>query len=344
MEKRVTIYDIARELQISTATVNRALTGKDRVSEKTRERVFEAAQRMGFKPNQLARSLARRPVRIAVVAFTSFPEFHGEFLKGVAESSEELRDFNVAVDCFAYDRGSSDSAEGDAYLEDTLALIAQKRYDGALVCARDARNFDLLRDRGVCTATAVTDVNPLYRRFCIQYNGFVAGKLAAEIIYRVGDRSRPVAIASGRQTDVSIHREIVDGFREQLAQTPLKLATIYYHRDDEELAYSETLRVLSQYPDLGAIYVNSFNSRNVLRAVCERGLAGRLTIVTSDVYQELRGFIQNGTVVATIFQNQYQQGRQGLRLLYQTIAEGLDVPSTVTIAPEVAFASNLELF
>ena len=42
MEKRTTIYDIARELGISTATVNRALNGKPRVKEETRAQVLEA--------------------------------------------------------------------------------------------------------------------------------------------------------------------------------------------------------------------------------------------------------------------------------------------------------------
>ena len=60
MEKRVTIYDIAARLGISTATVNRALTGKPRVKEETRELVLKTAAEMGFKPNTLARSLARR--------------------------------------------------------------------------------------------------------------------------------------------------------------------------------------------------------------------------------------------------------------------------------------------
>ena len=65
MEKRVTIYDIAARLGISTATVNRALTGKPRVKEQTRELVLKTAAEMGFKPNTLARSLARRRLKLA---------------------------------------------------------------------------------------------------------------------------------------------------------------------------------------------------------------------------------------------------------------------------------------
>ena len=55
----VTGKDIARELGISQPTVSRILNGREdaRVSDETRARVFEAAQRLGYRPNAIARSL-----------------------------------------------------------------------------------------------------------------------------------------------------------------------------------------------------------------------------------------------------------------------------------------------
>ena len=123
MDKRVTIYDIAARLGISTATVNRALTGKPRVKEQTRELVLKTAAEMGFKPNTLARSLARRRLKLAVLGFTSFPEFHGQFLKGARDAGAELEDFNTQVDYFSYDDGATNTPESDAFLEQTLRRI-----------------------------------------------------------------------------------------------------------------------------------------------------------------------------------------------------------------------------
>jgi len=340
----VTIYDIAKELNISTATVNRALSGKGRVSEKTRTRVMEAVSRMDFKPNFLARSLSRRAVRIAVVAFTSFPEFHNEFVRGTQDAYAELVDYNIAVDFFRFDQGGSNSPEGLGYLENLLAHIAREKYDGALVCGRYAKGFELLRKGGVTVATIVSDIEPELRKFCVRYNGRVAGRTAAELIFRMGDRSRPVVIATGGDEKRGIHEEIVAGFKEQLAACPLKLEAVCCHYDDEGLAYRETVRILAEYPDLGGIYVNSFNSRSILRAVCEHGRAGEICIITSDVYGELRPYIRDGVVSATIFQDQYQQGKLGLRLLYQAIAEDLSVSDTTLISPQIVMASNLDLY
>jgi DNA-binding LacI/PurR family transcriptional regulator len=53
------IAQLASELGVSTATVSRALNGKSDVNETTRNRVLEAAARLGYAANASARSLAR---------------------------------------------------------------------------------------------------------------------------------------------------------------------------------------------------------------------------------------------------------------------------------------------
>jgi LacI family transcriptional regulator len=54
---RVTLKDIARSLGVSVNTVSRALTGKDSVGEDTRARIKAEAERLGYVPNPMARSL-----------------------------------------------------------------------------------------------------------------------------------------------------------------------------------------------------------------------------------------------------------------------------------------------
>lgn len=60
MEKNiVTINDVAKDLNCSTTTISRAISGKGRVSEKTRERILSYIEEKGYSPNLIAKSLAQ---------------------------------------------------------------------------------------------------------------------------------------------------------------------------------------------------------------------------------------------------------------------------------------------
>ncbi len=54
-----TMKDIAKALGVSKTTVTNALTGKSNVSEAMRQRILQCAQEIGYRPNELARSLAQ---------------------------------------------------------------------------------------------------------------------------------------------------------------------------------------------------------------------------------------------------------------------------------------------
>ena len=59
VEKKLTIADVAEYLGVSKTTVSRAISGKGRVSEETRQRVQQYIDRMEYKPNLIAKGLAQ---------------------------------------------------------------------------------------------------------------------------------------------------------------------------------------------------------------------------------------------------------------------------------------------
>lgn len=56
--KNITIYDIAKEAEVSPATVSRFLTGNSKVSAERAERIHAIIEKYNFKPNAMARSLS----------------------------------------------------------------------------------------------------------------------------------------------------------------------------------------------------------------------------------------------------------------------------------------------
>jgi LacI family transcriptional regulator len=83
---RVTIIDVAREANVSFATVSRVVSGKGYVSAHTRERVMEAMTRIGYTVNRQARVLAGgRTQVIGLLVRDLDTSYIGEILKGIDE-------------------------------------------------------------------------------------------------------------------------------------------------------------------------------------------------------------------------------------------------------------------
>lgn len=83
----VTIKDVAREANVSVATVSRALNGHENVAEQVRKRVLEVADRLRYSPHHAARSLSsRRTHTIGVV----LPDLYGEFFSGLMRGIDQV--------------------------------------------------------------------------------------------------------------------------------------------------------------------------------------------------------------------------------------------------------------
>ena len=86
MKKKTTIYDIAKELNVTVSTVSRALSGFSAISDSTREAVFEAAKRLNYSPNRLASALkSGRTYIIGVIV----PSVQAHFFASIIHSIEE---------------------------------------------------------------------------------------------------------------------------------------------------------------------------------------------------------------------------------------------------------------
>ncbi|UZK66614.1 LacI family DNA-binding transcriptional regulator [Sphingomonas sp. M1-B02] len=83
---QATIRDVAREAEVSVASVSRALNGADNVHPDTRARVKAAAEKLGYVPHAGARSLSMaRAHAIGVV----LPDLHGEFFSEIVRGMDK---------------------------------------------------------------------------------------------------------------------------------------------------------------------------------------------------------------------------------------------------------------
>src|SRR5207249_10043144 len=84
----VTLRDVAREAQVSTATVSRVINGHGNVSNATRERILGVAERLRYVPDSAARSLSTGLTHtIGVLLPDLYGEFFSEIIRGIDQAA-----------------------------------------------------------------------------------------------------------------------------------------------------------------------------------------------------------------------------------------------------------------
>jgi LacI family transcriptional regulator, repressor for deo operon, udp, cdd, tsx, nupC, and nupG len=93
-----TIKDVARELGISVATVSRALSRPELLRRETRDRVMSVVDRLGYRPNVLARGLRRGQTRAILLVVPTLSPFFLEIFAG-AEEVTTAAEFSLLLGC-----------------------------------------------------------------------------------------------------------------------------------------------------------------------------------------------------------------------------------------------------
>ncbi|MEE4118534.1 MAG: LacI family DNA-binding transcriptional regulator [Paracoccaceae bacterium] len=144
--RRATITDVAEALGVSKGTVSRALNGYPDISDRTRQRVRQAAERMGYLPSAQAKAIRTGRVgAIGLVLQVGEPDaqrpFLADFLAGLTTAAS-------AENCSLTIATAQDDSETRAALG---RLIAERKADGFILPRTrlsDPR-IDLLRAAGV---------------------------------------------------------------------------------------------------------------------------------------------------------------------------------------------------
>lgn len=96
-KETITIYDVAREAGVSMATVSRVVNGNPNVKPKTRKKVLESIQRMGYRPNAVARGLAsKKTTTVGVVIPDISYSFFAELTRGI-EDIANMYHYNIIL-------------------------------------------------------------------------------------------------------------------------------------------------------------------------------------------------------------------------------------------------------
>ncbi|WP_084130554.1 LacI family DNA-binding transcriptional regulator [Demequina sp. NBRC 110055] len=259
-----TIQDVAREAGVSISTVSYALSGKRSIKPSTRDRVLDAASRLGYLPHASARMLAANRSQIfAVTAPLHTDTDHSAHMVFAMEVTKAARTHGYDTLLLVDD----DVSEG------MRRSAASSLADGIVVLDVDAHDprADLARSMTYPTVFIgiPADTTGLV---CVDLDFEAAARLAIDTLVsagrqRIGLVSHPLETM---QRESNFPLRFRDGFAAHAAELGLEAPVAY---PVEHRAHEAVAQLLAAQPDLDGLVLNTSVdvASSVTAALAEHG-------------------------------------------------------------------------
>lgn len=325
MNKKVTIYEVAKKAEVAISTVSRVLNGSENVSDKTKEKVDLAIQELNFRPQVSARKLASKEPQMLAIAVPSFTTpYFNEVLKGVKDEIKKMD-----LDIILYNTGSKDPEEGvqnffDRGTADAVILLS--------INVRD--KVHQLIQATQTPAVLVNSSHSAYNYFML--NDYQGGYLAGEHLVKQGFEKLGMITSI---VDSHTSKERVRGFKDALKNYKMEINNDFFmsgdttkhggfteeagfeaiYKFDKQGAFPEAIFCSNDTQAVGAIYALSKLGINVPDDIAIMG------------YDNIK--LSKYLDLTTIDQKMYTIGVQATKRLAEIIEKPDDELYQTTINP-----------
>lgn len=341
-QQNTTTNDVARAAGVSIATVDRVINGRSGVRHETRERVHAAIERLDFRRDLRAASLARgRTYRFLFV----LPCRQSSFAENLEEAALNLPSALMAerVDIAIEKADMMDPAS----LFATLDGIRPEDWDGIAVKATDAPGIrealDDLVDRGLPVVTLVSDIPSSKRQVYVGLDNTAAGRVAGSLMGRfLSDRKGVIGMIAGSLM-IRDHIERRVGFEQVLTTEypSLTLLPVVESADDPAAAAQIMERMLNEHPDLLGIYSISAGNRGILAVLDKRKPKTRPVLIVHELSPLIRRALLQGQVDVAINQDADLEVKRAVRALIALAEKAPDVGGNDHVEIGIFLRDNL---
>ncbi|MGE5551864.1 MAG: LacI family DNA-binding transcriptional regulator [Bacteroidota bacterium] len=305
-----TIRDVAREAHVSTATVSRVINGSAPVNDETRFSVLGAIERLGYRPNGVARGLSTKKTKtIGLIISDITNPFFPEVARGV-EDVLSVYKYNVIL-C----NTDSQPEKEAAYIR----LLLEKGVDGIIFASVRTDKSDLsdLERRGnpwVLAGRALPGID----RDCVTVDNVLGAYQATQHLLQLGHRR--IGFVSG-PFHVSASMERFTGFRQAAANHGLNVDELPVIEGDFRQAggYAAAVRMLGLQPRPTALFVaNDQMAIGALEAAHDLGVQvpEEMAVVGFD---DIPTASLHTIQLTTVAQPKYEIGAAATRMLLDKI-------------------------
>ena len=262
----LTLRDVSEASGVSEMTVSRVLRNKGDVSAATRQKVQDAAKRLGYVPNKIAGALASSRVNLVAVIIPSLGNMvFPEVLAGISEVLEDT-DLQPVV-------GVTDYLPEKE--EKVLFEMLSWRPSGVIIAGLEHSEASraMLRQAGIPVVEIMdTDGEPIAA--CVGISHRRAGRKMAEEIIAAGYKK--IGFMGTKMPLDHRARKRFEGFTRTLAKAGIEIADQEFYSGGSALAKGRemTAKMIARSPDLDFLYYsNDMIGAGGLLYLLEQGVA-----------------------------------------------------------------------
>ncbi|MEX1030661.1 MAG: catabolite control protein A [Paenibacillaceae bacterium] len=329
----VTIYDVAREASVSMATVSRVVNNNPNVKPQTRKKVFEAIERLGYRPNAVARGLAsKKTTTVGVV----IPDISNAIFAEVARGIEDIANmyhYNIIL-CNADKKKDKEIR--------VINTLLEKQVDGLLFMggAVTEDHIQAFRTSSVpIVLCATTDEGDNYPSVDIDHTA--AAEDAVSTLIENGHRR--IAMISGTLQDPSNGFARYQGYKNALDKAGITikddLVRIGNYRYESGLEVAQYFLELQDKPT--AIFAaNDEMAIGAIHAIQDKGLRvpEDVSVISVD---NVRMASMVRPLLSTVAQPMYDIGAVSMRLLTKLMKKESVTNSRVILPHEVILRQSV---
>lgn len=313
-DRTITIDDVAKLAGVSRATAGRVVGNYGSVSEKSRERVWDAVRQLDYQPNLIARGLRSQTTKTIAVIVGSIRNTYSTALVYAVEKEAQKKGYNVLI-CTTHE----DIEKELKHLKD----LNSRKVDGVILMSayRADANMDKKYKEFYISKLPIVFVDrniPGINRDVIQSENFDASYKATKYLMDMGHRKIGIIATS----NFSTVQERIKGYKAAFANAGIEYDESLIASVDElsdKMSRKVCHEFLEEHPDITALYIlNNSLCSGVLLDLKERQMKIpqdiSLLVWDDEEYNELLD-------ITTIEQPIIEIGKQATRRLFELIGE-----------------------
>ena len=345
---KIKLKDIAEKAGVSAGTVDRVIHSRGEVNERTRQKVLNIIEELGYKPNLQARSLALKKTYRIFVLLPSAKQDNNPYWelpkKGIVKAAEETDDYNLDIILKTFSTNNKESfitVSNDVLLEEPDGIIFSPYFSDAATDFSNRCNENnipyVLIDSNLENANALA----YFGQDTVQ-SGYLSAKLMS---FGLPSQTTILIVNITDSNSVSRHvKKREQGFLTQLAENNKNINTISLnidlgHAGEPEKSLKE---VFKSHPDIEGIFVTGSRVYKVAEFLNK---TSRDTLLLGyDLIDENIDYLKTGTIDFLICQKPEEQGYKSIMAMTKHLIAGQEIPRVNYSQIDIITKENIDFY